>query len=382
LATNLHISLTNVKNESRLFKETTSLVNNNVFSFIQIVGLNENGLKKRSTLQDNIKIDRIDLRSRNLPKNILFQLLKYLEFMFVILFKYKNYDVITIHSLGLLPIGVLYKFFNRSKLVYDAHEYETETQGLAGIRKKLSKFVEKQLIKYCDKVIVVSASIANEYKRLYPFMEKPTLVLNTPPFKKIQKRDIFRETLNISKDKTIFLYQGGLSSGRGIEILLDTFKSIYDEKSVIVFMGYGSLEDLIKASEKTYKNIYFHKAVAPDVLLDYTSSADFGISTIEDSCLSYRYCLPNKIFEYLMAEIPVIVSNLYEMKRLVEKNNIGVVAQENSPNGLKEAILKAVQMDKEELQQNIQEVKEVYNWEEQEKVLLDVYKELDSDTKN
>jgi len=135
-----------------------------------------------------------------------------------------------------------------------------------------------------------------------------------------------------------------LNKGRGIEILLDTFKTIDDEKSIIVFMGYGPLEDLIKVADKNYKNIYFHKAVTPDILLDYTSSADFGILFYENNCLNHYYCSPNKMFEYLMAEIPVIVSNLYEMKRLVEKNKIGVVAQENSPNGLKEAILKAVRV--------------------------------------
>ncbi|WP_323592289.1 hypothetical protein, partial [Aliarcobacter butzleri] len=74
---------------------------------------------------------------------------------------------------------------------------------------------------------------------------------------------------------------------------LETFKTIDNENAVIVFMGYGSLENLIRETSKEYKNIYFHQAVSPDVLLDYTSSADFGISTIEDSCLSYRYCLPN-----------------------------------------------------------------------------------------
>jgi len=87
--------------------------------------------------------------------------------------------------------------------------------------------------------------------------------------------------------------------------------------------------------------------------------------------------LPNKMFEYLMAEISVIVSNLYEMKRLVEENKIGVVAKENTPNGLKEAIKKALRLDKYELKKNIQKVKKIYNWENQERVLLNVYKELE-----
>ena len=77
-----------------------------------------------------------------------------------------------------------------------------------------------------------------------------------------------------------------------------------------------------------------------------------------------------------MAELPVIVSNLFEMKRLVEKNCIGVVAEENTPDGLKKAIEQAVKLDKEILNRNIKKVKMKYNWEEQEKVLLNVYKGL------
>ncbi len=375
---NLHISLTNVKNESRLLKETKTLIEYRIVDKVFIVGLWEEGLRLEQTLDEERVIRRIDLKSRSLPKNLFFQLLKYFEFMFTVLLIYKKYNIkiVTIHSLGLLPMGVLYKLSYRAKLIYDAHEYETETQNLEGVRKKLSKILEKLLIRYCDKVIVVSQSIADEYKKLYPNLERPFVVLNTPPYKKIEKKDIFRKELNISKDKTIFLYQGGLSLGRGIEILLDTFKQINDGKSIIIFMGYGPLEELVQTASREYKNIYFHKAVAPDVLLDYTSSADFGISTIEDSCLSYRYCLPNKMFEYLMAGLPVIVSNLHEMKKIVEEYKIGIVAKENSSNGLKEAILKAGVLDAAMLSKNIKQANEVYNWEEQEKILLEIYNEL------
>jgi len=82
------------------------------------------------------------------------------------------------------------------------------------------------------------------------------------------------------------------------------------------------------------------------------------------------------MFEYIMAEIPVIVSNLYEMYRLVEENKIGVVAEDNTLEGLQKAIEEALLLDQNELQNNIQKVKNLYNWEEQEKVLLDVYKSL------
>lgn len=369
------IVLNNFKNDSRVLKENISL--QRAGYDVQVVALHEELLNEFEKVQ-NIPVHRVKLKTRGWSKQKLIQLIKYFEFIFRVVKQYKTSDIIHCNDLNSLPIGVIIKnFFNKdAKIVYDAHEYEINDVPNQSQRSiKIKYYIEKFFIKYADKVITVSDSIANEYVKLYG-IEKPALVLNTPSYKEIEKKNIFRETLGIKENQTIFLYQGGLSKGRGIEILLEAFKTIDNENSVIIFMGYGTLENLIQKISKEYKNIYFHKAVSPDVLLDYTSSADFGISTIEDSCLSYRYCLPNKMFEYLMAGIPVIVSNLYEMKRLVEFNKIGTVAKENSPEGLKEAIKEAVKLDKVELKINIQKVKAIYNWEEQEKILLDVYKGL------
>ncbi len=373
--------LNNFKNDSRVLKEAISLKKGGYD--VKVVALWEDELKEFDEV-NGVSVYRIKLKTKNWSKNKLVQLIKYFEFVFKVIKNYKNYDIFHCNDLNTLPIGVMIKKFfnNKAKIVYDAHEYEiNDTPYESKLNIKLKYFFEKFLIKYTDKVIAVSDAIANEYIRLYG-IEKPALVLNTPPFQQIEKKDIFREKFNIPKENTIFLYQGGLSSGRGIEILLETFKQLHQslitnhQKPVIIFMGYGELEKEIKKASEEYNNIYYHQAVSPNILLDYTSSADFGISTIEDSCLSYRYCLPNKMFEYLMAEMPVIVSNLYEMKRLVERYKIGIVAKENTPQGLKEAIQEAMKLDKKELQKNIQKVKEIYNWEQQEKVLLEVYKGL------
>ena len=369
------IVLNNFKNDSRVLKENISL--QRAGYDVQVVALHEELLNEFEKVQ-NIPVHRVKLKSRGWSKQKLVQLIKYFEFIFRVVKQYKTSDILHCNDLNALPIGVIIKnFFNKdAKIVYDAHEYEINDVPNQSQRSiKIKYYIEKFFIKYADKVITVSDSIANEYVKLYG-IEKPALVLNTPSYKEIEKKNIFRETLGIKENQTIFLYQGGLSKGRGIEILLEAFKSIDNKNAVIVFMGYGTLENLIQKISKEYKNIYFHKAVSPDVLLDYTSSADFGISTIEDSCLSYRYCLPNKMFEYLMAGIPVIVSNLYEMKRLVESNMVGTVAKENTSDVLKEAIKEAVKLDKVELKINIQKVKAIYNWEEQEKILLDVYKGL------
>jgi glycosyltransferase involved in cell wall biosynthesis len=82
------------------------------------------------------------------------------------------------------------------------------------------------------------------------------------------------------------------------------------------------------------------------------------------------------MFEYLMVELPVIVSNLPEMKKFVQDSGIGVVVKNNNVNGVKEACQDAMGMDKAEIKENLKKAKEIYNWEEQEKILLKVYSEV------
>jgi len=377
----ISIVLNNFKNDNRVLKECLSL--KKAGYDVSVIALFEKGLKEKETIQ-NIPVHRIKLKSRNLPKNLLVQLFKYTEFLLKVSLKYKDTDIVHCNDIGTLPIGVIMKKFlsKRIKVIYDAHEYETETNNLKGFRKSLVKALEKLLIKHADAVITVSNSIANEYVRLYN-IKKPTLVLNTPTYKNIQKKNIFREKFNISEDTTIFLYQGGLTEGRGINIILEAFKRLstmktkkHNSKPVVVFMGYGYLQDKIKKASREYENIYFHSAVPSDVLLDYTSSADFGLSIIEDTCLNYKYCLPNKLFEYIMAEIPVVISNLPEMKKFVEKYKLGVVLRENTVDGLIEGINNAMNLNKERTIENIKKVKKLYNWENEEKKLLKVYSDL------
>ena len=368
----ISIVLNNFVNDSRVLKEAQTLSANGYE--VKVIALHEGTLNEFETV-GGIKIHRINLRSKNWFKIRAVQVLKYIELVFVIIKNYRDIDVVHCNDLETLPLGVILKKIDKKiKIVYDAHEYETETHYSKGIRKKIAQKLERFLIKYVDRTITVSETIANEYVKLYN-IKKPALVLNTPFYQEVEKTDIFRRKFKISKEKTIFLYQGALNYGRGIEILLEAFKVMHD-KYTIVFMGYGLLEASIREASKNYNNIYLHEAVAPTEVLSYTSSADFGISTIEDSCLSYRYCLPNKMFEYMMVGLPVIVSNLPEMKKVVETFNVGVVLDENTINGITEAVEKSVKLDRKILEDNLKLVRDKYNWEEQEIMLLNVYNEL------
>ncbi len=365
--------LNDFNNDSRVLKTSKSLA---AMGYQVTVVAIHNDKLKRTELVDGFSVDRIKLRSRSWPKWKPVQFLKYLEFIVRAVWHYRRVDFAHCNDLNALPAGVLIKLFRRNvKIIYDCHEYETETNGVKGSEKKIKKFLERILIRYADRIITVSDSIANEYVRLYS-VTKPYLVLNCPSFKEQPKQDLFRENLGIREDQTIFLYQGALNKGRGIELIIDAFSGLETDRNVLVFMGYGSLENLIREKARKIDVVFFHPAVKPDVLLKYTSSADYGIAFIEDSCLSYRYCLPNKMFEYLMAGLPVLTSNLCQMRRLVNSEGVGIVAKDNTVEGVRKAVSSSLEQNYSAVQENVFKTRKKYCWEEQEKVIEEVYRNL------
>lgn len=366
----VNIVLNDFTNDSRVLKTSQSLKKNGYD--VTIVAMHNTGLESEDRVGD-IPIDRVTLRSRSWSKARVIQVFKYIEFLMKVFFRYRKADIFHCNDLNALPIGVLAKIFRpKVKIVYDCHEFQTEINGISAVEKIFKSGLEKVLIRFADKVITVSDSIANEYKSRYK-IDKPVLVLNCPLYDEPLELDLFRSKFNLQTNQKIFLYQGALSKGRGIEALINAFSSFEDTDNVLVFMGYGELEEYISRVASSSLSIYFHKAVSPEVLLDYTASADYGISLIEDSCLSYRYCLPNKLFEYFMAGIPVITSNLYEMRRIVENNEVGVVSSSDDGQSIRNSIYKIRQLDYLSLKNNVLSLRNKYNWEQQEKVLINLY---------
>lgn len=374
---NLHISLTEFRNESRVLKQTNSLTDNGFFKHIYIAALHENDLRKEQNYSEKITCERFSLTTRKLPKNFIIQLFKYLEYCFRVLFFYqkKDINVVNVHSLALLPLGYVLKKIYKAQLVYDAHELETETNGYKGFRQKLSKWLEKKLINKADMTLVVSESIADWYANEYN-IARPPVVLNAPNTRELKINNHFREQLGIRKDQIILLYQGGLASGRGVHLILEAFKQRKDDKVVAVFMGYGSLEADIKIAAEQHSNIYFFPAVPPQVVLEYTASADFGISLIENTCLSYYYCMPNKLFEYAMAGLPVLVSNMKDMSELVTRYAMGAVISDFSADGINQAVDNFLEQDLTRMKANAYQAACENAWEVQEQKMLAAYQQL------
>ena len=378
---NLHISLTSFKNESRVLKQARTLAESDVFAKVYIAALYSEGLDKDAKLGGSILLKRFDFVSNKFGNTFLAQIFKYIEFVFALLFYYrtKSISVVTIHSSTLLVLGVLLKLFFRSSLIYDAHELESERNGLKGFRKVITKFVEKRLIRYCDKVIVVSESIADWYE-INMSVTRPVVVLNAPVKICVPNEDLFRSTFNIPNDVSIFLYQGMLSKGRGIELIIKTFKCLdLSHKCVVVFMGYGPLEGAVREACDLCSNIFFHEAVSPDVVLHYTASADYGLSLIENKCLSYYFCMPNKIFEYTMVGLPVVCSDMLDMAKFVSGNDVGIVMKEPTVECLSESILKIKNIPIEAFKQRCMNVSFEFCWDVQGVKLVNCYQSVFAD---
>lgn len=359
-------------NDSRVLKEALSLTRAGYLP--HIVALQQNELTEHETV-NGIPVRRIRLRSRNWPKTLPFQVFKYLEWLYRAYRLARKSDILHCNDLATLPVGALTRIFSRKKtrIVYDAHEFEiNDAANEPWWKIRVKSIMERLLIHHTDLTITVSESIADEYVRMYD-IKKPELVLNCPPLTPIAKSNIFRSQLGIPEDSLIFLYQGGLAPGRGIESIMAAFSNLPDNKRVVVFMGYGPLESIIQETASNHPNIFYHPAVSPDVLLAYTASTDVGLCLIENLCLSYYYCLPNKLFEYLMAGLPVLVSNLQELRRFVQAHPVGRIVPDNDPATIRNIIMQINRETIEGFKKNVMTTRAIFHWEAQERVLLQAY---------
>ncbi|MEN9639571.1 MAG: hypothetical protein RLZZ262_1440 [Bacteroidota bacterium] len=366
--------LNNFVNDNRVQKIATSL--GQVGHNVTVVALLKGDVKEREQ-QTHFNTHRIRLSSLRLPNNNkIFGAIKFLEFILRVVKQYRKSDIIHCNDFEAMFVGVLAKFTRPSLvLVYDCHEYERERTGMNFIKKWSTRIFEPFVIRFARQVFVVSEGIKNEYHRMYP-KAKVDLLMNLPHIRSFNNDHLLRKHFQLRDDQKIFLYQGALTMGRGIETLIETFASFPDDKKVVVFMGYGPLTQRIVDAGKTNRTIYYHPAVPYNAIMDYTSGADFGLNTPQNVSKSYYYCLPNKLFEYIHAEIPIITNNLFDCRLLVEKHRIGTVIEEFTPNGIVQAIEAAAQLDRDEIKDRMSQIKATYTWQNEEKKLIAAYDKL------
>ena len=182
-----------------------------------------------------------------------------------------------------------------------------------------------------------------------------------------------------SSHEKIIVYQGSVNKGRGLELVICSMQQLDDVRFWIIGDGdiLSDLKRLVKKLELEPKVLFFGR-MPPEELIQYTVQADVGISLEENLGLNYYYALPNKLFDYISANVPVLASDFPEMGSLIKKYDIGIATLVSDPQELA-AIVKSMLNDSEKMSRwksNLQKAASELCWENEEKKLLDFYSKI------
>ena len=292
---------------------------------------------------------------------------------------YKNkYDIYHSNDLNTLPQGYICSKirFKRKQLIYDSHEVQTSRTGYDS---KLHGKLESFLINKIDSMIVENHTRAKYNKDLYGFYPN---VIHNYPFKqevKHMEKASLREMLLLPSDEKILLYQGGIQAGRGLENLVKAIPLI--KEGTLVFIGDGrikpKLESMVKEMRLEGRVKFLPKVPLAD-LPKYTKNAYLGFQVLNNTNFNHYSASSNKLFEYMMSEVPVVACSFPEIQRVVEGEQIGLCVDshdhESIANGVNELLERHDTW--QEMSNNCYAAKEKYNWEEEKDEFLKVYKKV------
>jgi glycosyltransferase involved in cell wall biosynthesis len=288
-----------------------------------------------------------------------------------------NADVLVANDLDTLPANYLASRIRRKPLIYDSHEYFTEVPELVN-RPKVKAFwtrIEKALVPKVDAAYTVCESIAEVYRNKYgvDFKVVRNLPVRTSSVNIHPMTQSHRMNSNAPK---IILYQGALNLGRGLE---DTIKAMqFIEGAELWLAGDGDLTRQLKdlvGKLKLESTVKFLGRLPLQELNEVTRKADLGISLEEDLGLNYRFALPNKLFDYIQAGVPVLVSDLPEMRRVIDNYKVGTYVDAGHRGSLAEEIKDALFNDEKRRiwMKNLSLAAEVLHWEQEENVLKRIF---------
>ena len=274
-----------------------------------------------------------------------------------------------------------------AKLVYDSHELWLESSryfiATSALNKLRYRITERKLIPKTDAVIAVTPSRGEVMKNMYPSISRLVIIENsTAPIMNLPESSYLRNRLGIPTDVPVILYQGVICPERGLDKLLEAASILRDEDIAIVIIGHDVWQGTLHRmhSEMNLKNsVFLLPPVPSEILPEITVSADAGLILFENTCLNHYYSLPNKLYEYMMAGLPVIAADFPEMARIINKHSCGILVDSANAEAIANGIRTLTRSPDEMRQMGIQGRNaslEKYNWPVEEKKLVDLYMSL------
>lgn len=299
-------------------------------------------------------------------------------------------DVFHAQSLIVLPVVREAAKRLRGRFVYDIADYHTEAARLARmpwVVRELVRRRERRWARDASGFLAVSEPVAELIERRFG-VERPAVLLNCPPAWRPDEptppvSDRLRTAAGVAPGRPIVLYQGGFSVDRGVEELVAAAdeEPLRELDAAIVLMGYGRLQGFVdRAALERPGRVYVLPAVPVDGLLEWTAGADVSFVGQPPRTLNQRMNLPNKLFESIMAGVPVVVSKGNEQCRLTTREGLGRCADIDSPASVAAevaALLTAPETERQRLRQHCRTVALTrYTWDLNADGLRDLYARL------
>ncbi len=295
-----------------------------------------------------------------------------LRLFFILLFR--KVDGILANDLDTLLPAYLIARLKRIPLVYDSHELFTEVPELIE-RPRIRNIwlsIEKMILPKLKYMTTVNHSIALVFKEKYGIL--PTVVRNVPYAYTFQK--CTRKELGLPEDKFIIIIQGsGLNIGRGVEEVILALRKL--ENLVLLIVGSGDViqkaKDLTREN-KLEKQVIFIPRIPYQEMMKYTEVSDLGLSLDKPLGMNYMYSLPNKIFDYLQANIPILCTDLKEVSRIVKTYECGTVLEQLNEETLVSELknLSGNYPLIKKYKENAQSGAKIENWENEKSKLIEI----------
>ena len=286
-------------------------------------------------------------------------------------------DVVLANDANTLVPALILRALKGTNFVYDSHElWRRRNVPKRRIAPYVEAAIERVGITRASRVMTVSPSIAEWLKRAYNLDELPALVRNIPSEAPVPDRSEGRlhDLAGLSSDIPIISYGGGITTSRGIEETIDAL-ALMDPNVHLVMLGYGA-EDYIESLHQRAKKrgvahrIHVVGPVAPDEVTSALADGDVAVVHIRPTCLSYRFALPNKLFESIRAGLPVVAADLPDLAAIIRELGVGRTVALEDPSSLADA-LTAVLRDGDAFRAAAREAAPNLTWEREVEALIE-----------